>query len=329
MVRLSALVDGKPAGVSPPPLPRAGLQRESPRFFWTLLLSGKGIGLSQAQGWGISAIVHIFVLATLAVVVLPPESEQIVPAIESRFLAEPHEVAPFAPSLLNQALLALELKGPSGGAAAPKQFDWKQEEPTLESLSLHGSANGQGAGKGTGNGEGDGAGNGRGDIGFFGTTSRGNSVVFVVDLSGSMADRNRFGRARMELVRSMHRLSEEQKFSVIFFNSHTFPLFHPKPVFELIPATPENKRRTSRWISFRTPGASTNPQPALQLALAMKPDVIFFLTDGEIPPETRETVREANQHGTIVNTIAFQGRQGEVTLRAIAEENGGTYRHTN
>ena len=58
----------------------------------------------------------------------------------------------------------------------------------------------------------------------------------------------------------------------------------------------------------------------------MEPDVIFFLTDGEIPEETPDVVRRANRRGTVIHTTAFENEGDEGILRKIAEENGGTFR---
>ena len=209
-------------------------------------------------------------------------------------------------------------RGPISAITTPLPSNLAPEFGLL-SNALTGAA---GGGAGSGNGP---AGDGVGDIGFFGTEGAAHSVIFIVDMSGSM-EGARFGRARLELVRAIHKLEEFQTFHVIFFNSHTFPLFHPKPATTLVKATQLNKRRACRWIGFREPAAKTNPEPALRLGLAMKPDVIFLLTDGEIPESTVEAVRAANAGGTMVNTIAFQGREGETLLRLIAEQNRGTYR---
>ena len=58
-----------------------------------------------------------------------------------------------------------------------------------------------------------------------------------------------------------------------------------------------------------------------------KPDVIFLLSDGEFdePELSREAARAENS-GTVIHTIAFISRDGEETLKAIANDNGGTYR---
>ncbi len=54
--------------------------------------------------------------------------------------------------------------------------------------------------------------------------------------------------------------------------------------------------------------------------------MIYFLTDGEIPPTTRDTVKRLNHaHKTVIHTIAFGTEEGADMLKAIARDNGGKY----
>jgi von Willebrand factor type A domain len=183
-----------------------------------------------------------------------------------------------------------------------------------------GEGGGRGGGTGTGVGPGIGA-------GFFGTTGAGNSFVYIVDMSGSMHG-TRFERAKKELIRSIKKLGPEQKFYVYFFNDRTYGLFDPKPAAGMIPANNTNKDRAKRWIDTRQAESTTNPNYALQLALEMRPDVIFLLTDGELdePEAIRQMIRKTNRYNVVIHTIAFENEDGGVTLKTIAEENSGTYR---
>jgi hypothetical protein len=138
----------------------------------------------------------------------------------------------------------------------------------------------------------------------------------------------RFDRARVELKKSINKLSPEQKFYIFFFNDRTFPLFDPKPAKGMIPANSTNKERASRWIALRHPESTTNPNYALQQALEMEPEVIFFLTDGELddPDAVRYMIRKYNKTKVVIHTIAFENEDGGQTLEAIAQENDGIYR---
>ena len=58
----------------------------------------------------------------------------------------------------------------------------------------------------------------------------------------------------------------------------------------------------------------------------MKPDMIYLLTDGEIPAETRGFLKERNRNKIIIHTIAFQSLDGHTVLKQIAEDHRGTFR---
>jgi hypothetical protein len=170
-----------------------------------------------------------------------------------------------------------------------------------------------------------GGGSGKG-VGFFGTRARADTVVFVVDMSGSMNDGRRFDRAVDELIRSLNAMVPSQKFFVFFYNGVTYPMLEMRTA-KLMPATPGNRSKVIKWIKKLEPDGDTAPEEALVRSLRMKPQVIYFLTDGEIPDTTRDTVKKYNSdHKIVVHTIAFVTEEGAEQLRGIAKDNRGKYR---
>ena len=169
------------------------------------------------------------------------------------------------------------------------------------------------------------SGNGDGSVGFFGVKAEGMSFVFVVDYSGSMQG-YRFSRARTELIRALGDFQPHQKFFVIFYNHRAQPMYVSGKRMRLMPASRTTLRRTRRWIDKQNAHGGTYPDVALKMALDMKPDVIFFLSDGEFPRTARTVAKEANKHGTIIHTIAFEFDGGQLVLKGIAEDNHGRYR---
>ena len=161
---------------------------------------------------------------------------------------------------------------------------------------------------------------------FFGTGARADTVVFVVDMSGSMLDEHRFDRAVAELVRALGGLAPTQKFFVFFFDAVTHPMLDMRSA-QLLPATADNRAKVVKWIKKLKPDNDTAPEDALERALKLQPQVIYFLTDGEIPPTTPDTVKKLNHaHKTVIHTIAFGTEEGADMLKAIARDNGGKYR---
>ena len=87
------------------------------------------------------------------------------------------------------------------------------------------------------------------------------------------------------------------------------------------------KDEVRAWMRPVLADGGTKPAESLQTALAMRPDVIFFLTDGKIPDNTDEILRANNFHGTVIHTTALVTHEGEAILRQIAADHDGTYRH--
>ena len=61
------------------------------------------------------------------------------------------------------------------------------------------------------------------------------------------------------------------------------------------------------------------------MALSLKPEVIYFLTDGDFDASCRELVKEKNKSGTVIHTIALQNKDGIALLEAIAKDNKGIF----
>lgn len=181
--------------------------------------------------------------------------------------------------------------------------------------------------EGLGGARGLGGGSGAGGVGFFGTSARGRSFVFVVDCSGSMQG-NRFRRAVEELQKSLNQLESDQQFQVIFFNNQAHPLTHPTHSTKLLPAKRSMLQHAMAWIGNQHAAGGTHPNDALTRALALKPDVVFFLTDAhKVPRTVRTLIAEENSHGSTVHTIAFGHRGGETLMQGIAADHRGRYRY--
>ncbi len=161
---------------------------------------------------------------------------------------------------------------------------------------------------------------------FFGLGARGNSFVYVVDYSGSMYVFGKIEAAKNELLRSMQALSGSQRFHIIFFDSR----HEPMPAQALVPATAANKQTFGRWVEQARGGGGTNPMEAMELALSLKPNAIWLMTDGmfECSDDAILGLIRANNPGRRiqVHAIAFFENAGEPILKRIAEENRGKYR---
>lgn len=235
---------------------------------------------------------------------------------------------------------------PSQTLSASLMGGGQGDKPT--EMSIIGEGPNVGAGKGSGTGQGSGLGQGTGDgsgplaafgvpgggggIGpkFMGQGTGGNthSIAFVCDASGSMM--NKMVPLKNELKRTIDQLRVMQAFSVIFFADQK-----PQALAQqLVMASPDNKRKAYDFLQNVSTAGQTDPIPALDLAFKQKPQLIFFLTDGDFPDNNAVLthVRKLNKDHTVkINTIAFVGDSDNDVefikiLTDIAKENGGLFK---
>jgi len=169
---------------------------------------------------------------------------------------------------------------------------------------------------------------------FFGAEAEGNRFVFVIDSSGSMRG-TRWQALCVELIRALQSLSPDQEFFVISFDASAHPMFGTAPPKgEFLAATSKNVRRVQNWIRSIEHGRNTFPSSAVGMALRLKPDAIFLLSDGEIGDNTIADLETWNQvegddgySKTLVpiHTVLLHSQVGYFTLERIANENSGTF----
>ncbi len=175
--------------------------------------------------------------------------------------------------------------------------------------------------------------NGLGRASFFGAAARGQSIAYVVDASGSMADFGAMAVAKAELAASLERLVPDQRFQIVFYNN-TPRAFSPDSGRQGLPrATAVEKEKARQFIRAQQPELGTVHIDALRLALASAPDAVFLLTDAGTAMSFRdlETVRRLNTGGSQIHTIEF-GRGADLSgeenfLKKLARQHGGQYRY--
>lgn len=199
----------------------------------------------------------------------------------------------------------------------------------------------------TGNlGQGFGKSSGKGGIGFFGTRAQGKSFVFVVDISGSMTNPlpqppsrelrrrrerepeelvSRWDKAREELMRAVDAMSEKQSFAVMLYNDSHYEFQRDGKPVGLMRATQRNKDDVRMWLNSIDAQGGTEPQLSMHEALKLKPEVVFFLTDGIIPVATRDTARESNIGKSVIHTTCIGSLENTI-LQLIANDHGGRFR---
>lgn len=163
---------------------------------------------------------------------------------------------------------------------------------------------------------------------FFGMRSSGRRFVYVVDCSRSMNHPHeseggtRLGRLKMELTRSIGSMDPEMEFFIVFFNDRIYPM----PASSMQLASPRSQKFFLRWMTTIPADGSTDPRDALRFALRLRPDVIYFLTDGRFSITIANDLVKLTQPHTAIHTLALGKRSGEEVLKAIAAHNRGRYR---
>ncbi len=218
---------------------------------------------------------------------------------------------------------------------------------------------GMGAG---GSGGGFGAGIGKGGMfSFLGQTAFGRRVVFVVDVSASMSQVgeggvSRFDVLKKELIKSLGRVPNGTQYQILFFSDFAWPhnTIDPKkgaayekyrwsitsdewkkakiPTFAYLLASPFNLADSRKIVQEADNPGGTNWGSGLLMALKAnpKPDIIFFMTDGQKSDEqgwvdiiTAENNRSMTR--TVIHTSVMMETDAAADMDRLARANGGTF----
>ncbi|RLS47205.1 MAG: VWA domain-containing protein [Planctomycetota bacterium] len=136
----------------------------------------------------------------------------------------------------------------------------------------------------------------------------------------------RIGEAKQELYKAIVALPDFASVYVVFYDSADPWAFSDR--WERVRSSMVKKLKT--WLNNVGPSGGTEPTPAFRAVFALdaRPDVIFFLSDGEIPPESIAEIRQMNARGkrVTINAIAFGDESGSQQLRQVAQEADGEFR---
>jgi Ca-activated chloride channel family protein len=170
-------------------------------------------------------------------------------------------------------------------------------------------------------------GHGRRGPTFFQVEAGGDKVVYVIDHSMSMGLRGALAAAEAELLASLQRLPPTARFQVIVYNSTAGPLLPTRPGW--LPAVPENVTLVRRALENLRAEGGTHHDQALPKALALEPDVIFFLTDAaDLNEADLRAVSSRNRGRSAIHVFelnaAHRGRP-DTPLQLLARQNRGVY----
>ena len=166
----------------------------------------------------------------------------------------------------------------------------------------------------------------------YGLTGQGSKFIYVFDRSGSMSGYG--GRplrsAKGELVASLQDLDRVHQFQIIFYNQDP-------QVFALAAAAPRmefgddgGKAAATKFVNGIIASGGTEHVRPLRMALALRPDVIFFLTDADEPQLNADELAEIQRmnKGTQIHAIefGFGPESGDDNfLKRLARQNCGQH----
>jgi hypothetical protein len=166
-----------------------------------------------------------------------------------------------------------------------------------------------------------------GGAAFFGVPVQARSVVFVIDRSISMGINGGLEAAKRELLASIARLPASTRFQVLFYNreAQTLPT---RDKDGLLPNTAETRQQVSDHAGALRAAAGTDHLAALRAALALRPDAILVMTDGdEMTLEQVRTITRLNEKRAIIHTIEWSGSLADDSpLAVLAHFNRGVHR---
>src|SRR5262249_41456161 len=154
-------------------------------------------------------------------------------------------------------------------------------------------------------GSGNGTGVGDGATSFFQIGVRAKRGVYVIHQSGSMGPSSGLVRAKQELIGSLRGMPDRTLFQIIIFN-RSVEMLLLESATGLLPATKENKQKAAEFLSSVQPEGGTLPVPALKRALAFKPEVIFFFSDGgDWTDRQVQEVISINRGHSVIHVVDF------------------------
>ena len=309
-------------------------------------------GIAKGSAIGIAVLIHALIFLLLTFIVLQTMSDD-----PPELIVESSDVE--APIVINPKQFATETKPNPSAPSMAKAMVVSTTAPSLMSVPAIedtdefeiGLGDAFGAGLGIGIG-----GSGGGGIGFFGSRSMAERVVFIVDVSASLSDKQ-FSMIKEELTKSLNRLAPTwfaedevvtkgrgaKKFTIkqgrqeyvwtTVGGAHQFSLQNRKdlPTAKWLRASKASLHKTKKHIEAVKKMYGTDWEWPLKVALQQmepKPDVIYFLTDGvtggvEATLNEIAKINRSKGRKSKINTISMMQPRAADALRQLAKDAGG------
>ncbi len=168
-------------------------------------------------------------------------------------------------------------------------------------------------------------------VSLFGVQAEGSKFVYVLDRSGS-TDGKLLAAAKAEILASIEKIDDVHQFQLVVYNERPQAFNPAGPNGQLAFGTDANRAEVKKFLGTFEAGGGTDHAAALSLAIRMRPDVIFLLTDGDKPLLTARELARIDRigPGIIIHTIQFgEGPHRDTNgwMAKLAHQSGGEYRY--
>ena len=113
-----------------------------------------------------------------------------------------------------------------------------------------------------------------------GALNPGQTIVYVLDASGSMGEYGKFDLARRSLIATLRAQPPTVRFQVVVYSGIAFPPL-PAPESGCVPANEDNIRLMELALGTIAPAGRSNHFEGVKLAVGLRPDVVLVLTDAD------------------------------------------------
>ena len=168
-------------------------------------------------------------------------------------------------------------------------------------------------------------------VSLFGVKAEGSKFVYVLDRSGS-TEGKLLAAAKAQILASIEKIDDLHQFQLVVYNERPKAFNPAGPNGQLAFGTDENRAEVKRFLDTIEAGGGTDHAAALSLAIRMRPDVIFLLTDGDKPFVTARELARIDRlgPGITIHTIQFgEGPHSDANgwMRKLARQSGGEYKY--
>ena len=144
---------------------------------------------------------------------------------------------------------------------------------------------------------------------MFGVVAEGYKFVYVVDRSGSMGGPGHpaLDAVKAEILASLKNLDQVDQFQIVCYNDRP-ALFNPAGApGRLAFANDRNKQRVARFLAAIEADGGTDHQQGLRMGTNLRPDVLYWLSDGDEPKLTPHEIEQIERRaaGMVIYAIQF------------------------